>query len=131
MAETNGHAPALELEPIAPTTASAEEFDALLGGLFEPRLVELAPGRKVEIRPLMLDGADALYGGGGGAGKASSLQRFMLANCVFINGRPLGDELAGRLPVAWANKLMPLVTALNNMDQTPGEGGDGEVDPKA
>jgi hypothetical protein len=130
MAETNGHAAELEAVPIAPATASAEEFDALVAGLFEPRLVELAPGRTVEIRPLMLEGADDLYGGLGGG---SSLQRFMLARCVYLNGRPLGDELAGRLPVAWANRLVPLVMAANNMDMTPteGAGGEGQSDPKA
>jgi len=127
MAETNGHAP-LELAPIAAPTASAEEFDALLAGLFEPRLVELAPGRTVEIRPLMLEGADVLYSGQAGGG--SSLQRFMLARCVYINGRPLG-ELAGRLPVAWANRLVPLVMEANGMDTTPAAGGGEAIDPKA
>jgi hypothetical protein len=128
MAETNGHAPpVLELAPIAPATASVEEFDALLAGLFEPRLVELAPGRTVEIRPLMLEAADELYSGRAGM----SLQRFMLARCVYINGRPLGDELAGRLPVAWANRLVPLVMAANGMDMTPAAGEGEQPDPKA
>jgi hypothetical protein len=127
MAETNGHAPALELAPIAPATASAEEFDALLSGLFEPRLVELAPGRTVEIRPLILEGADVLYGGLTGG---MSLQRFMLSRCVYINGRPLG-ELAGRLPVAWANRLVPLVMEANGMDMTPAAAGGEAPDPKA
>lgn len=126
MAETNGHAAALEAVP-APE-ASAEEFDALLAGLFEPRLVELAPGRTVEIRPLILEGADILYGGLAGAGV--SLQRFMLSRCVYINGRPLG-ALAGRLPVAWANRLVPLVMEANGMDTTKPDDGAEAPDPKA
>jgi hypothetical protein len=130
MAGTNGHAP--ELEPVDGTpTASAAELDALLQGLFEPVRYELAPGRSLEVRPIKLDRADKLYSG---TLRGGELQTFLLARCVFIEGKQLGDELARNLPIALANRLVPLVMSVNGMDWTPpggeGEGG-GETDPKA
>lgn len=132
MAETNGHAPGLELAPAPAETASQAEFDALLQGLFEPQTVDIGAGKTVEIRPLWLTQADSLYSGGGLTGAA--LQRYLLARCVFVNGKPLGDELAGRLPITLANRLVPVVMSANGMDTTPaadGGAGGAEPDPKA
>lgn len=128
MAETNGHdLPVLGSTPApASSTASADELDALLAGLFEPIAFDIAPGRSFEIRPLMLDKADALYAGMSGA----ALQRFMLARCVFINGRPLGDELAATLPVALANRLVPVVMNVNGMEQGKAADDGEPADPK-
>jgi hypothetical protein len=124
----NGHAP--ELVPIEPQTASDDELDALLLGLFEPVAFDIGNGRSVEIRALFLGAADRLYAGGL-AGAA--LQRFLMARCVFVNGRPLGDANAARLPVPLANKLVSAVMAANGMDSdtaAPAEAG-AEADPKA
>jgi len=124
MAETNGHAPEL-----ATTTASAGELDALLQGLFEPVPFEIAPGRTVEIRPLILNQADDLYTGGNQGG--ARLQRYLLARCVYVNDRPLGDALAATLPIALANKLVPVVMAANGMEVSTAAEGEGEAtDPK-
>lgn len=126
MAATNGHAP----EPIE-AEASGTDLDALLQGLFEPVAFEVSPGRSVEIRPLLLNQADELYSGNSRGG--ARLQRYLLARCVYLNGRPLGDELAATLPIALANRLVPVVMNANGMEvAAPAEGGDGEApDPKA
>lgn len=117
MPDTNGHA--------APEGAATAELDALLVGLFEPTYYTLAPGRTLEIRPLMLDQADALYAGGlAGAG----LQRYLLARCVYVNGLPIGEEGAARLPVILANKLAPVVMQANGMAGEL-EGGDQQAGP--
>ena len=129
MAATNGHAP--DLEPVDATpTAEKADLDGLLKGLFEPVTYELAPGRFLEIRPIKLDRADKLYSG---TLRGSDLQTFLLARCIFIEGRQLGDELARNLPIALANRLVPIVMSVNGMDWSPpsaaGEG--SEPDPKA
>lgn len=125
MAETNGHAPA-EIEP---ATASPAALDALLLGLFEPTLYEVAPGRVLEIRPLVLRQADTLYSG---ELKGAGLQRYLLARCVYLDGAPLGEDGAARLPVALANKLVPVVMGANGMATGEGDAGEGEAtDPKA
>jgi hypothetical protein len=124
MAETNGYDPE-QLELALP-----DELDALLAGSFEPTWFEVAPGRSVEIRPLLIGQADQLYAGGlAGAG----LQRFLMARCVFINGRPIGEAGAARLPVILANKLVPDVMKANGMeaDTAPAEGEEAApADPK-
>lgn len=129
MAETNGHAGELEATPPA-ETASEAELDALLAGIFEPVRLELAPGRWVEIRPLPLNRADELYGGGL---RGVDMQKFLLARCVYIGGKVLGAELVETLPIALSNRLVPLVMKVNAMDWSP-PGADGEggaSDPKA
>jgi len=127
MAETNGHAP----DEVTTLNASAGELDALLQGLFEPVQFEIAPGRSVEIRPLIINQADELYTGENRSG--AKLQRMLLAKCVYINGRPLGPDLAATLPIALANRLVPVVMGSNGMEMTAAAEGDaGEVsDPKA
>jgi len=127
MAETNGHAPAEA--PALEQTASADELDALLGGVFDPQTIEVAPGRFVELRPLRVGNADRLYQGTLGAG---GLQKFLMERCVFIDGKRLG-ELVDRLPVAIMMKLAPLVMKLNGMEITtePADTASGEpIDPK-
>lgn len=126
MAETNGAmAPGLE-----PAAAPALELDALLSGLFEPTLYTVAPGRTVEIRPLVLSQADALYLGGL---KGAELQRYLLARCCYLGGLPIGEAGAARLPVILANRLVPVVMAANGMRTDEGDGDEGgaPVDPLA
>lgn len=128
---TNGHAPDMGA-PIE--DASEADLDALLRGSFEPVPFEIAPGRMVEIRPLMLGHADALYAGGL---SGAALQRFLMAHCVHINGRPLGMAGAARVPIILANRLVPAVMAANGMeadlveDDEEKEAGKSVVDPKA
>lgn len=130
MPEANGHAPDALL-PIEPETATAAEFDALLSGVFEPRQFEYAPGRFVEIRPMVVGSADAFY-----EGKSSgALQRYVLGRCVFVNGRPIGEANAARMPLAMSARVFPVAMALNNMEIDKPDDRDGEVaelpDPKA
>jgi hypothetical protein len=128
MAETNGHAIIAADVDVAP--AADTEVDALLAGLFEPTLFEIGPGRAIEIRPLVLRQADGLYEGGM---KGAGLQRYLLARCCYVDGRPLGMAGADRLPVALANKLVPVVMAANGMatGQAGEDEGEAAVDPKA
>src|SRR4029077_14980436 len=127
MAETNGHAPPAP----EPATATPADVDALLSGLFEATLFEVAAGRELEIRPLVLANADQLYSG---ELRGAGLQRYLLARCVYLGGVPLGDDGAARLPVALANRLVPVVMSANGMDtgKADDNGGAGELaDPKA
>jgi len=124
MAGTNGH------DPAGPNdTVTADELDGLLAGLFEPTPYELAPGRWIEIRPLILANADRLYMGGlQGAG----LQKFLLARCVYINGKVLGEAGADRLPIGLASRLVPVVMGANGMEiETAAAEGEATTDPKA
>ena len=130
MAETNGHATpfAAELEAVPPA-----EFDALLAGSFEPVQIEIAPGRWLEIRPLLLAAADRLYSG---ELKGAELQRYLLARSVYTGGRPLGDFNVARLPISLAQKLVPIVMRANGMEgfleaDDAAAGGEGTADPKA
>jgi hypothetical protein len=128
MAETNGHAAPFAAEPEAVPPA---EFDALLAGTFEPTTFEIAPGKLVEIRPLVLAQADKLYSG---ELKGADLQRYLLSRSVFVGGRPLGADNVERLPMTLANKLVPAVMRANGMEgfmkAEDDEGGAG-TDPKA
>jgi hypothetical protein len=126
MAETNGHAP--EGADLPAPDASDAELDQLLAGLFEPQTVEIAPGRLVEIRPLILKNSDRLYMGGMAG---AELQRFLLSRCVFINGHRLGEAGADRLPIAVAGKLVPLIMSTNGMNVPQAEGEAEAEDPKA
>jgi len=129
MAEANGHAPPFQPAVLdAPVTP--EEFDALLAGTFEPVLHEIAPGKFVEIRPLLLGQADRLYSG---ALKGDDLQRYLLSRSVYVNGRPLGEANVERIPMPVAQKLLPAVMRANGMDgfMQAGEAGDQGADPKA
>ena len=126
MAETNGY------DPHEDGLEVSAALDALLAGQFEPAQFEVAPGRTLEIRPLLIGQADTLYAGGL-AGAA--LQRFLMARCVFVNGKPIGEAGAARLPVILANRLVPAVMAANGMDTDTTAATEGEetqpLDPKA
>lgn len=126
MTAANGHA--AEGVDMVPPDASDADLDQLLEGLFEPTQVEIAPGRSVEVRPLILKNSDRLYVGGMAG---ADLQRFLLSRCVYVNGRRLGEAGADRLPVAVAGKLVPIIMSTNGMN-IPAPEGDGEAeDPKA
>lgn len=128
MAEPNGQAPPAALEP---EPASAADLDALLAGLFEPTTYDIAPGRTVEIRPLLVGGADKLYAGV--LKSPGDLQNYLLERCVFFLGRPLGAEGIARLPYKLAGDLAAVVMKVNGM-QTADATADDEgapADPKA
>jgi hypothetical protein len=119
-APANGHAPELE----APNPA----LDALLLGLFEPTAYTLAPGRVLEVRPLLLGQADELYAG---TLRGVALQRYLLARCVYAAGRPIGERGVDSLPVKLANDLAAIVMAANGMAAETGAaaGEGGPIDP--
>lgn len=108
-----------------------DSADALLDGLLEPKRFELAPGKFVDIRPLMLGEADPLYGG---KLKDAALQRYLIARCVFVDGVAIGDDRAGRFPQGIAARLVPELMKVNGMDfdaAALGAGaGDDDADPK-
>ena len=136
MAEANGHAMAAHTPDggdIYGQHATSAEVDGLLAGLFEPVIFEIAPGKLVEIRPLLLAQADRLYSG---ELKGADLQRYLLSRAVYVNGRPLGDDNVARLPMSLAQKLVPAVMRANGMEgfmqdaDESGDGGQGAADPK-
>lgn len=131
MAETNGaYVPTSDGADIIP--ASAADVDALLAGLFEPTSYDIAPGRTVEIRPLLVGGADQLYAGV--LKTPGDMQNYLLERCVFFMGRPLGAAGVARLPYKLAADLATACMKVNGMQQADTAAGDDEgapADPKA
>jgi hypothetical protein len=125
----NGHDNAA---PPVDQVAGRAAIDALLDGLLEPTRFELAPGKSVEIRPLMLEHADPLYSG---TLQGAALQRYLVAHCVFLDGVAFGEAAARRLPTGAAARLVPAVMRANGMDIPEGiaidlAGAGADQDPK-